>query len=77
MRRPCNSFDSSDVVAEAVQWRLGQLVPDAKFVIVSARGELPVFGVPAESTDFLFVAGKAPEILVRRANITVVYEPVA
>ena len=77
VRGPGDGFDGGDVGGEAVEWGFVEFVPDAELVVVAAGGELPIFRVPAEAADFLFVAGEAAEVLVWRADVAVVDEAVA
>lgn len=76
VRRPGDSFDSGGVVAEFPERGFGEFIPDHELVIVATRSELPVFGVPAQTTDFLLVANKLAEELVGLTDVTVVDEAV-
>jgi hypothetical protein len=77
MRRPRNSLHGRDVAAEAVERGFGKLVPYAEFIVVTARGQLPVLSIPAQPTNFLLMAREATEVLIRRADVAVVDETVA
>ena len=73
---PGNSFDGCHVAGEAVEGVLRQLIPNQKFVVVSAGGELSIVAIPAETADFLSVTSEAAAVLVWRSDVTVVDEPV-
>lgn len=76
VRRPGDSFDGCDVGGEAMEGVLRQLIPDQKFVVVSAGGQLTIVAVPTETADFLSVTGKAAAVLVWGADVAVVNKPV-
>lgn len=70
MGRPSNSFHGAAVLTELVQ-RFGvHLVPDKKLVIVAPTCQLTVVAVPFEAADFLLVASKLLEKLLRRTHVS-------
>ncbi len=73
---PGDSFDGCNVGGEAMKGVLRQLIPDQKFIVVPAGGELTVIAIPTKAADFLSVTGEAAAVLVGRADVAVVDEPV-
>lgn len=71
---PGNSFDGCHVAGEAVEGVLRQPIPNQKFVVVSAGGELTIVAVPAETADLLFMTGEAAAVLVWGADVAVIDE---
>ena len=65
------------MVAESPLRFLREFVPDHEFVVVTARGELTVVGVPAETADFLFVADELAKVLIWLPDVTVIDEAVS
>ena len=77
VRGPGDSFDGGGVVTKLPERCFVEFVPDHEFVVVAARGELSIFGVPVEAANFLFVANKLAEILFGLPHITVIDETIA
>lgn len=73
VRRPGNRLDRRRVFGEPIQWRLVQLIPHYKLVVIASGSQLTIFGIPFEATNFLLVAGQASKPLVGRTNVTVEY----
>ncbi len=74
---PGDCFDGGGVLAEFPEGGFVELVPDHEFVVVAARGELPVFCVPVQAADFLLVADEFAEVLFGLSYVAVVDEAVA
>ena len=76
MWTPGDGFDGCLVFAPLESGLGIQLIPDHEFVVVTARGQLLIFGVPFEAADLLLMADELGSPHIGLADVAVVDEAV-
>ena len=77
MRGPGDGFYGGGVGGKSPEGFVMCSVPDKKLIIISSGRELTFFGIPSQTTNFLFMRCEFAEIVVWYTNVSMEYAAIS